>query len=161
MNYFMLNMALALAWAMLNGEINSINLIVGFVIGYIILFVTGRALGPSPYLGKISRIIRFVFFFLWELFKSNLKVAQDVITPQDYMKPRIIAIPLDAKTDAQITLLANLITLTPGTLSLDVSSDKRVLYIHVMYAEDAEAAQREIKNGVERWVLYLLSNEKE
>jgi multicomponent Na+:H+ antiporter subunit E len=71
------------------------------------------------------------------------------------MRPGIIAIPLDARTDLEITLLANLITLTPGTLSLDVSADRRVLYIHVMYIDndDIEAVRRNIKDGFERRVL--------
>lgn len=162
MNYFMLNIVLALTWAMLNGEINPINFIVGFLIGYIILFVTGRTLGPYPYFRKVWKAIRFTVFFLMELVLSNLHLAYDVLTPyQHLMKPRIIAVPLDVKTDAEITTLANLISLTPGTLSLDVSSDRRVLYIHCMYAKDADTARREIKNGMERWVRDLSSKEKE
>lgn len=161
MNYFMLNIVLALTWAMLNGEINPMNLIVGFVIGYIILLISRRALGPSLYFGKVWKAIRFALFFLKELVLSNLYLAYDVLTPHmNLMKPRIVAVPLDVTEDAQITALANLISLTPGTLSLDISSDRRVLYIHFMYAEDAEAVRREIKNGMERWVRDLLSKEK-
>jgi multicomponent Na+:H+ antiporter subunit E len=74
------------------------------------------------------------------------------------MRPGVVAIPLDVQTDAEITLLANLITLTPGTLSLDVSTDRRVLYIHVMYIDndDVEAVRRKIKEGFERRVLEVL-----
>jgi multicomponent Na+:H+ antiporter subunit E len=160
MNYFMLNIMLALIWAMLNGEINPSNLIAGFVVGYLILFVTRRAIGPSSYFDRVSNLIRFTAFFLYEIVSSNLKVAHDVLTPKHSMTPRIIAIPLDAKTDAEITLLANLISLTPGSLSLDVSDDKKVIYAHVMYAEDADAARREIKDGLECWVLKLFSADK-
>lgn len=159
MKYFLLNIVLALTWAMLNGEVNPRNLLIGFVLGYLVLYAVSLALGPSAYYGKVWKAIRFVGFFLKELVLSNLILAYDVITPHmNLMKPRVIALPLDVKTDAQITALANLISLTPGTLSLDVSTDKRALYIHVMYAEDAEKARREIKDGLERWVLDLLSN---
>jgi multicomponent Na+:H+ antiporter subunit E len=70
----------------------------------------------------------------------------------------VVAIPLDAKSDIEITLLANLITLTPGTLSLDVSSDRSVLYIHVMYVDndDLDEVRRKIKSGFERRVLEVL-----
>ena len=68
----------------------------------------------------------------------------------------MVAIPLDAETDAEITLLANLITLTPGTLSLDVSDDRRVLYIHAMYVDDVEELRRSIKDGFEKRVMELL-----
>jgi multicomponent Na+:H+ antiporter subunit E len=75
-----------------------------------------------------------------------------------YVCPGVIAIPLDARTDAEITLLANLITLTPGSVSLDLSEDRRVLYIHAMYIDggDVEAYRRSIKDGLERRVLELL-----
>jgi multicomponent Na+:H+ antiporter subunit E len=69
------------------------------------------------------------------------------------MRPGVIAIPLDAQTDIEITVLANLISLTPGTLSLDVSADRQTLYIHTMYLDDPEAARRGIKRGFERRVL--------
>jgi multicomponent Na+:H+ antiporter subunit E len=161
MNYFMFNIVLALTWAMLNGEINLPNLATGFIIGYIVLNIGHRAIGPSPYFGKVVKMIRFLWFFLKELFVSNIKLAKDVLTLTHHMKPRIIAFPLSVKNDAEITALANLISLTPGTLSLDVSSDKSVLYVHFIYAEDEELAKREIKNGMERWVKELSSQEKE
>jgi multicomponent Na+:H+ antiporter subunit E len=74
------------------------------------------------------------------------------------MRPGVIAIPLNARTDVEITLLANLITLTPGTLSLDVSADRSVLYIHVMYIDndDIDAVRRKIKEGFERRILEVL-----
>lgn len=160
MNYLTLNIMLALVWAMLNGEINPANLIIGFILGYFVLFLARGALGPSPYFGRALNLIHFAAFFLYEIFNSNIKVALDVLTPKHSMAPRIIAISLAAKTDAEITLLANLISLTPGSLSLDVSDDKKVIYAHVMYAEDADAAKQDIKNGLERWVLKLLSADK-
>ena len=89
--------------------------------------------------------MRFFFFFLRELVVSNLRVAYDVLTPTDYMRPGVIAVPLDAHTDGEITLLANLISLTPGSLSLDVSTDRRVLYVHMMYLDDPEQAREQIK----------------
>jgi multicomponent Na+:H+ antiporter subunit E len=72
------------------------------------------------------------------------------------MRPGIVAIPLDLEGDAAITLLANLVTLTPGALSLDVSPDRTVLYVHTMYMDDAETFRREIKQGFERRVKELL-----
>lgn len=158
MSYFLLNIALALAWAALTDELSPANLLFGFGLGYLTLLAARRALGPSSYFGKVRLALGFALFFLWELILSNLRVAHDVLTPRHRMQPRVIAVPLDAQTDAEITMLANLISLTPGTLSLDVSTDRRVIYIHSMYAADAESARREIKNGLERWVLDLLSN---
>lgn len=75
-----------------------------------------------------------------------------------YVCPGVVAIPLDARTDVEIALLANLITLTPGSVTLDLSEDRRVLYVHAMYIDggDVEAYRRSIKEGLERRVLELL-----
>ncbi len=80
------------------------------------------------------------------------------LAPASYVCPGVVAIPLDARTDAEITLLANLITLTPGSVSLDLSEDRRVLYVHAMYIDggDVEAYRRSVKEGLERRVLELL-----
>ena len=101
---------------------------------------------------------RFAVYYLWDLILANLRVAYDVITPPYYMRPGVIAIPLDAKTDVEISMLANLITLTPGTLSLDISPDHRVLYIHAMYIDrdDVEGLRRHIKETLERRILEIL-----
>lgn len=72
------------------------------------------------------------------------------------MKPGIVKVPLDAKSDIEITLLANLISLTPGTLSLDVSNDRKVLYVHAMYISDKEKFINDIKQGFERRLLEIL-----
>jgi multicomponent Na+:H+ antiporter subunit E len=155
-NYFILNSALALAWAALTGDFNPANLTFGFILGYFTLFAARRALGPSDYFLKVRQAIGFAVFFLWELLLANLRVAYDVLTPRHHMQPRVIAIPLDARTDEEITALANFISLTPGTLSLDVSTDRRTLFIHAMYAPDADALRREIKQGFERRLLELM-----
>ena len=88
---------------------------------------------------------------------SSLRVAYDVLTPTLHMRPAIVAIPLDAETDLQITILANFITLTPGTLSLDVSPDRKTLYVHAMYVDDVDAFRREIKEELERRVIEVFS----
>ena len=79
-----------------------------------------------------------------------------MISPKPQRKPGIAAIPLDARSDTEITFLANLITLTPGTLSLDVSDDRSVLYVHGMFVEDPQLMREQIKEGFERRVLELL-----
>jgi len=153
---FLPNVLLALAWVALTGEFSPSNFIVGFLLGYVALWITQRLRGRTVYFKKFRQVIGFGFYFLWELFKANLRVAYDVLSPRQRIVPGIIAVPLDAKTDAEITIFANLITLTPGTLSLDVSEDKKVLYIHAMYVEDVNEFKRELKDGLERRLLEVL-----
>lgn len=155
-NQFLLNILLAIAWILLTGEVTAENFIEGLIIGYIILWVSKAALGGTKYFKKIPKAIGFFFYFVKELIIANLKVAYDIITPKDYMQPGIVAVPLDAQTDMEITLLANLITLTPGSLSLDVSKDKKILYVHSIYVEDLDEFRENLKQGLEKKLLEVL-----
>ncbi|MCS7052779.1 MAG: Na+/H+ antiporter subunit E [Ignavibacterium sp.] len=155
-NQLLFNILLAISWMLLSGELTAETFIEGIIIGFLILWVSRNALGGSKYFNKIPITLKFLFYFIKELIKANLIVAYDIITPKDYMKPGIVAIPLDAKTDLEITLFANLITLTPGTLSLDVSNDKKTLYVHGLYVKDAESFRRELKEGLEKRLLEVL-----
>jgi multicomponent Na+:H+ antiporter subunit E len=156
MRAFMGNLALALTWAALTGTITGGDLAVGFLIGYMTLWFAQPVVGRSNYFRKVRQVSGFLLFFVAEVVKANLRVAYDVVTPTYYMRPGVLAVPLEAKTDEEITALANLITLTPGTLSLDVSSDRKVLYIHAMFMDDPDEVRREIKEGFERRLLEVL-----
>lgn len=147
---FLWNLLLALVWGALNGQFNTTNLFTGFVLGYGVLWLSQPIIGRSGYFSHVARILRFGIFFLKELLVANLRLAYEVITPKHYMSPAVIAVPLDIQNETAITLLANLITLTPGTLSVDVSPDRRVLYIHATYAPDLDKVRQETKADFER-----------
>lgn len=157
MTPFFLNVLLALVWVALTGLYTPINFVVGYILSYLVLVVLQRALPPSGYYTKVFKVFSFAGFFLWELFKANLRVAHAVLTPGHNMRPGVVAVPLDLTGEVEITMLANLITLTPGTLSLDVSANRRVLYVHTMYLDDPEEFRRGIKDGFERRVKELLT----
>ena len=152
------NVLLALAWAALSGEFSLASLLTGHVLGYLILLmlVKGGVRPQSPYVGKVFQAIGLAGYFLWELVRANLRLALDVATPSYQMTPGILAIPLDATRDAEILLLAMLINLTPGSVALDVSDDRTVMYVHVMYMQNPDAARAEIKHGFERRVMQVL-----
>lgn len=94
--------------------------------------------------------VRLAGLFFYELALSVKDVVITVLNPRRPIRSAIIAIPLDLKSDEGITLLANMITLTPGTTSLHVSDDKTTLFVHVMNVSDASV--RQIKDGFERSV---------
>jgi multicomponent Na+:H+ antiporter subunit E len=153
---FLMNLLLTLVWMALTGKFFFLNFLFGFVLSFFILKIMSERSDYTSYFNRIPKIIAFVFFFMYELLKANIEVAYDVITPSFYMAPGIVKIPLDAKSSLEITLLANLITLTPGTLSLDVSDDKKVLYVHVMYLRNKEQFITNIKTGFEKRLLEIL-----
>ncbi|MGL4611430.1 MAG: Na+/H+ antiporter subunit E [Trueperaceae bacterium] len=155
MNLFLLNILLALLWAVLTGTMTPTNLVIGFIVGLVALAMVGRALGRPLYVIGLWRGVVLLFVFLWELIVSSLRVTYDVLSPGHNYKPAILAVPIDLDKDFQITLLANLVSLTPGTLSLDVSKDKKTLFIHSMNAPDPEALKQSIKNSFERRIKEL------
>ena len=117
MRTFLLNIMLALAWMVITGSFKPENFLWGFAIAYLILWlIRGKVDDESGYFKKVGQAMSFSLFFAKELVKANLRVAYDVLTVHHHMQPGVVAIPLDVKTDLEITLLANLITLTPGPL---------------------------------------------
>jgi multicomponent Na+:H+ antiporter subunit E len=152
----LLNLILALIWAALAGKLTMLTFTSGFALGYLILWLVQPVLGRSKYFSKVPNAIGFTFYFLKELIRANLRVAIEVITIKHNMRPGIIAVPLDLHSDAGIIILANCITLTPGTLSIDVSSDRRVLYVHTMYVDDPDEFRNAIKDGFEKRIRELV-----
>ena len=109
------------------------------------------------YFFKLPKMVNFILYFIKESIHANFRVAYDILTPEVIMNPAIIAVPLDASTDFEIVTLASAITLTPGTLSLNVSEDRKTLYVHEMYVtnRDVEKARMNIKSGFEKKILEL------
>ncbi len=153
MNVFILNIGLAVGWAALMGSFTLPTLIVGFVLGYGAAWIARPLFGETMYFERLTRIVKLSVLFIYELIVSSIQVVWDVLTPQHLAKPGIIAMPLDAKSDAEIFLVANLISLTPGTLSLDVTDDRKTLYVHAMFLDDPEQLKKELKDGMERAVI--------
>jgi multicomponent Na+:H+ antiporter subunit E len=150
------NLMLALVWVAMTGQAEPASFGVGFVIAYVVLYLLQRVVGYSSYFVKSVRLVRFVGFYIFEVVRSNIRVAADVVSPSSRARPGVVAVPLDASSDAEITLLANLITMTPGSLSVDVSDDRSVIYVHSMFIGDPEEFCRTIKDDFERRVLELL-----
>lgn len=128
-----------------------------FLLWYILLWLLSFFYDPRGHFQTLPKIIGLFFYYIKELFLASLWIAYDVVTPKDHVKPGIIAFPLRAETDFEISLLANMITLTPGSLSIDVSEDRKTLYIHdiniVNY--DFEKKKDGIRNGFERKILSI------
>jgi multicomponent Na+:H+ antiporter subunit E len=101
---------------------------------------------------RIWKLCALGVYFVLELVVSSFKVAWDVITPRHRARPGILAVPLDVRSDAAVTVLANLVSLTPGSLSLDVSEDRSTLFVHALFIGDVEGARAEIKEKIERRV---------
>lgn len=150
------NIMLSFIWMALTLNWTVFNFFLGFGLTYLFIAFIGRyiqPIGDGKYYRRVPLFVFFVFYFLYELFLASARVFLDAILPKKYMtiRPGIIAVPLTVKKDITISLLANCITLTPGTMSLEVSKDKKTLFVHSMYLEtDPKKNIDEIKNGFER-----------
>ena len=147
---------MALAWAALQGQITLFNLVVGFVLGYAVLALLEKGgVLSSVFQTKVARALSLIGFFTRELIAANVRVAFDVLKPRLVITPAVVAIPLDITTDAEILLLSALINITPGSVTIDLSEDRRTLFVHVMHMTTPEASRLEIKSGFEQRVKRL------
>ncbi len=153
MNVFFLNLLLAGGWMLLNGHYGSSDFIIGFIVGFFALTLTRPFRDKPSYGRKFLTAIELFVVFLYQLMTSSLQVVWDVITPTHLSQPAIIKVPLAATSDMEIMLLANMVSLTPGSLTLDVSPDKKFLLVHAMFSQDESKVINNIKQTFERRIL--------
>ena len=151
MNSAVLVMVLALGWAGITGNFSGLNLLFGGVIGGVAVLILRYSIHQQGALRRAGKVLSLIVLFLYELMASGITVALMVLRPnlRATLKPAIVAVPLTVRTDAEITLLANMITLTPGTLTVDVAPDRSVLYVHVLALKSDTALIADIVNGFE------------
>jgi multicomponent Na+:H+ antiporter subunit E len=158
MGLLFINIVLAFVWASLTGQFTLENLTIGLILGYLVLYLLRGVFRETGYYAKGWQILRTILFFLWELFIANLRVARDVLYPGPLrVKPRVIAIPIDLQGDVPLLLLSVMISLTPGTLLLDISNDRKTIFLHAIHAPEEDQLKRETKQGFERQVAELFS----
>lgn len=154
---------LALIWASLQGSFGIPDLLFGLLLGWLVnvfaqpIFDRSEdkgALSPANFFRRIYRFVVLFLVFLKELTLSSLRVAAITVAPSFDIRSAVVEYPLDVTTNREITALSNLITLTPGTMTLDVSSDRKFLYIHSMSvdSDDGQEVVKEIKSSLEKHV---------
>ncbi len=154
---FLLNLALATVFVALIGDVTAFDFVLGFVIGLGVVSMLSAAAGDENYLRRLWGLVKFAGYFLVILVKSNLEVAWEIITPGFTMQPRILRYRVAGLTDVEVTTLSSAITLTPGTLSADLSDDGETLFIHAMYARDRDQALAAI-DQLRHWLLREVFN---
>ncbi len=158
MRHLVIIIFLAFVWLALIMKFTLGNFIIGLLLSFLIMgFMCRKDKDDNQFYKKPLIIIIYLLFFLKEVVKGSIRIAWDIITPKHYMNPGIIAVPLDAKTDWEITLFANSITLTPGTTSIAVSKDKTILYVYSVYIDkNPQHTINSLKNGLEKKLLEAL-----
>ncbi|PZD96154.1 Na+/H+ antiporter subunit E [Paenibacillus sambharensis] len=149
----LLNLLIAFVWMFLKNTWNPATFIVGYLIGLLFLFMLRRFLNGEFYMRRIGAIVNLILLFLKELLLSNITVIKEIVRPRLRIRPGIFTLKTELKSDWEVTVLACLITLTPGTLTLEVSPDNSTLYIHAMDIEDAEMLEKQIKGSFEKAIM--------
>lgn len=146
---------LAVLWAAVTGAFTLPNFALGAIVAALALVVLRDRFGQRKRQGRSLRLAALAVLFLRELMLSAVSVAAWAVRPnvRTELRPAFVAVPLTVKSDLEITLLANLITLTPGTLSVDVSPDRKFLYVHALDCRNPDALKASIAEGFERKVI--------
>ncbi len=147
------NLFIAVIWLLLAGNYTFGSFIFGYLIGVLILFLLRRFLVFEFYLKRVWAIIKLIVLFFVELIKANIDVLKIVISPRLTNKPGIVAVETRLDTKLEITLLAALISLTPGTTSMDFSPDGKTIYVHSLHVPDKEEMIEKIRNTFERAIM--------
>ncbi|WP_163526427.1 Na+/H+ antiporter subunit E [Halobacillus ihumii] len=148
-----INLILAVMWMFLSETYNFKTFLVGYLLGIALLFLLQRFIPDAFYLRKVGKVFNLILLFIRELVLSNIDIVKHVYRPKLDIQPGIFALPTELKSNWEITLLANLITLTPGTLSLVISDDYSVIYVHAMDIADVEESITEIKETFEKAIM--------
>lgn len=149
----LINVFLAVLWMFLQNEYTAVNFISGYMIGIFVLFIIRRFLKFDFYLKRVWAIIKLIFLFFWELLKANIDVVRVVLNPKQNHQPGIVAVRTQLETPFEISMLAALITLTPGTISMDFSKDSKTIYVHSLDVPDKEEMIQDIHNSFERAIM--------
>ena len=159
MSYALAAILLAVLWAVVSGSVTLANLLFGALVGVVVLLLLRGRLHGTGLLHRLLAVLDLAVEFTRELLGGAAAVIRLSLHPHldTHLKPRFVAFRLRVEGDFQIALLANLITLTPGTLSVEVSGDRRTLFVHVLDAPDREAALRSLAEGLEDRVMAVFA----
>lgn len=149
----LLNVFISFTWMFLGNSYDFGSFFGGYLIGLLLIFTLRRYFSTRFYLLSVWAVIKLLLIFIRELILSNYAIFKVIIKPKLDIQPGIFALPTELTKDWEITVLANLITLTPGTLVVDISDDQKILYIHAMDIGDVDEAIDSIKNSFEKAIM--------
>lgn len=146
-----LTILLAVVWTLLQNNISAGMVVFGLILGIIIPRMTSAWWPDRPNGFRLGLMIRYSLIVMWDILVANVQVAWIVLTvPNAKLKPAWVIVPLDLRQPEAITILAGTITLTPGTVSADLSNGGHSLLVHALHTDDPDGIRDEIKDRYER-----------
>lgn len=154
----LLTLILAVVWVLLQNNVTAGMVVFGIILGILIPWATSIWWPDTPQGFKMGKMVSYSVMVIWDIIVANIQVAWIVLTvPNAKLKPAWIVVPLEVKQPEAITVLAGTITLTPGTVSADLSDQGHSLLVHVLHTEDPDGVRDEIKQRYERRLLEIFA----
>jgi multicomponent K+:H+ antiporter subunit E len=145
-----LSVVLLAVWLLLVNSIQPGHIVLGAIIGLVIPLFTKRFWPQSPHIRRPLILLKFMATVAWDIVIANLQVAMLILGPRKKMRPRLVWLPLELQSEFAIAILANTISLTPGSVTADVASDRKSLLIHCLHVNDEAAFIDNVKRRYER-----------
>ncbi|MGX9349573.1 Na+/H+ antiporter subunit E [Shimia sp. W99] len=153
-----LTLLLAVVWTMLQNDVSAGMVVFGIILGIVIPWGTSIWWPDTPKGVRVGKLISYTLLVIWDIVVANIQVAWIVLTvPNSKLKPAWIVVPLELRQPEAITVLAGTITLTPGTVSSDLSDEGHSLLVHVLHTDDPDSVRDEIKTRYERRLKEIFS----
>lgn len=147
----LISVTVAVVWILLVNTLTLNAVVFAAILGVVIPLLTRAYWPQAPRVRNIRMIVEYVLIVLWDIVIANIEVARIILfMPKDRMRSGWITVPLDLRTPEAITVLAGTITMTPGTVSSDLSACGRALLVHCLHAPDPDATRDQIKARYER-----------
>nr|WP_010133677.1 Na+/H+ antiporter subunit E [Microbulbifer agarilyticus] len=150
MQLFLMNILLAISWCALTSDATLDNVVIGMVVGFLAMALSPVRKFNNSYFRRLPKVLILIGYFLKELVLSGLRATWEVLAPASNRLPCVVEVSTDFSDQNQLLLLSQLISLTPGTLVVDIDDEKKLLYVHSMFTSDAEQFRKELREGLER-----------
>lgn len=139
------SLVLVTVWLLLNHSVSAGHVVLGAALGWLIPLFTQRFFPEPVYLGRAGVLVRFLAVVLWDIVVANFSVARLALAPVSRLRPGFVRVPVDVEDDFALTALANTISLTPGTVSAQITPDRRHILVHALDLGDESALVNTIK----------------
>ncbi|MDQ0207812.1 Na+/H+ antiporter subunit E [Alkalicoccobacillus murimartini] len=149
----LLNILIALLWVFLQDSFEITNFITGFIVGLSLIYIMRRFFPTEFYLKKVVSIIHLLYLFIMELILSSVLMIKQILRPSLNITPGIFSFETELEGDLEITVLALLLTLTPGSVVLEITKDNNTFYIHAMDIPESRDAVMKAKSTFEKAIM--------
>lgn len=147
----LLTLLLTVSWTMLVNKVTPGNIVLGLALGIVIPLLTSAYWPDRPQVRNLRGITSYILIVMYDICVANVVVAHKILFVRNAnLRPAWVTVPLDLRSPEAITVLAGTVTMTPGTVSSDLSADGRALLVHCLHAPDPDAVRDEIKHRYER-----------